>query len=466
MSTSTNTGVDAVAELRRIAGGARIASGADIPPHNLADARLGMAPGELPLAVAFPGTTEELAAIVRFCHARRIPVVPQGGLTGLSGGGVPLPGSVAIALDRFNRIEEIDTAAATMTVGAGVPLEIVQREADKAGFLFATDLGARGSARIGGNVSTNAGGNRVVRFGMTRASVLGMEVVLADGTVVTALNKMLKDNAGYDLKQLFIGSEGTLGIITRVVLRLIPKPRSVSTAFCGLASFDKVLELLARARAELGETLGAFEGMWPEFYRMAVEGGGKPPPLAGKHAIYVLVEALGSDPTRDADRFGEFLERALTGEIIEDAVVAQSEAERLQIWGIRDSSGEFLRTLGEHVGFDVSVAIGDTGAFVEDLAVRFAMALPETKPIFFGHVADGNLHIELTVKDGDAGAAVSEIVYDATRDWHGSVSAEHGIGTLKKKWLAHTRSPAEIALMRTIKAALDPDNILNPGKIL
>ncbi len=456
---------EVLAELRRIAGDARVAAGADIPPRHLADARLGMAPGELPLAVVYPSTTEELSAIVGFCHARRIPVVPQGGLTGLAGGGVPMPGSVAISLDRFNQIEEIDAAAATMTVGAGVPLETVQQAADKAGFLFALDLGARGSARIGGNVSTNAGGNRVVRFGMTRASVLGMEVVLADGTVVTSLNKMMKDNAGYDLKQLFIGSEGTLGIVTRVVLRLIPKPRSIATAFCGLSGFDRVLDLLGRARADLGETLGAFEGMWPEFYRVAVEEAGKQPPLAASHAIYVLVEALGSDPVRDAERFGDFLERALADGIIEDAVVAQSEAERRKIWEIRDSSAEFLRTLGAHVGFDVSVAIGDTGAFVEDLAGRFATALPGVTPIFFGHVADGNLHVELTVKDDAIGTALSQIVYDATRDWHGSVSAEHGIGTLKKKWLAHTRSPAEIALMRKIKAALDPENILNPGKI-
>lgn len=466
MTTDTNTGIDVIAALRRVAGDARIETGAEIQPRHLADARISMAPGELPLAVAYPGTTEELAAIVRFCHDRHIAVIPQGGMTGLSGGGVPLPGSVAISLDRFNRIEEIDSAAATMTVGAGVPLETVQQAADKAGFLFALDLGARGSARIGGNVSTNAGGNRVVRFGMTRASVLGMEVVLADGTVVTSLNKMMKDNAGYDWKQLFIGSEGTLGIVTRLVLRLIPKPRSAATAFCGLSGFDKVLAFLARARSDLGETMAAFEGMWPGFYRVAVEKGGKQPPLAGSHAIYVLVEALGSDPSRDADRFSEFMERALTDGLIEDAAIAQSESERRKIWDIRDSSGEFLRTIGEHVGFDVSVAIGDTGSFVEDLTRRFASAMPGVEPIFFGHVADGNLHIELGIMDSKSAAAISQIVYDTTRDWHGSVSAEHGIGTLKKKWLAHTRSPAEIALMRKIKAALDPDNILNPGKIL
>jgi FAD/FMN-containing dehydrogenase len=369
-----------IAALRRIVGENRVTTGNEIAPRHLADARLGMASGERPLAVVRPGNAEEIAGIVKLCRARKLPVVPQGGLTGLSGGAVPLPGSVVVSLDRLNTIEEIDTAAATITVGAGVPLEAVQRAADDAGFLFTLDLGARGSAQIGGNVATNAGGNRVVRYGMTRAAVLGMEVVLADGTVITSLNKMMKDNAGYDLKQLFIGSEGTLGIITRLVLRLVPKPRTVATAFCGLAGFDRVLAFLARARSELGDTLAAFEGMWPEFYRIAIDEGGKQPPLPQAHAIYVLIEAMGSDPARDPERFGEFMEGALADDLIADAVIAQSEAERRGIWSIRDSSAEFLRTLGTHFGFDVSVPIGSLGDFVDDLGRRLAAAFPKEKP--------------------------------------------------------------------------------------
>jgi FAD/FMN-containing dehydrogenase len=393
-------------------------------------------------------------------------VVPQGGMTGLAGGAVPLPGSVAIALDRLNRIEEIDAAAATMTVEAGVPLEIVQHVADDAGFLFALDLGARGSCHIGGVAATNAGGNRVLRFGMMRDLVLGMEVVLADGTIVTSLNKMMKNNAGYDLKHLFIGSEGTLGIITRLVLRLHPKPRSVATAFCGVAKFETVVPLLGHARAELGGTLAAFEVMWPEFYRIAIEEAGNRSPLPAAFACYVLVEAMGADPEHDAEAFAAFMEQALENGLIADAVIASSEAERSALWHIRDASSEFSRAPGLAAGFDVSVPVGDIGGFVEDVAGRLAAAFPDLRPAIFGHLADGNIHVEIMRVAGDqARHDIEEIVYGATRDWHGSVSAEHGIGLLKKPWLGHTRTPEEIALMRQLKATLDPDNLLNPGKV-
>lgn len=454
------------AALRRIVGERHVATGPDIAPGRLSDSRVAMPPGELPAAVVYPANAAEIAATVKLCRSMNVAVVPQGGMTGLAGGAVPLPGSVALALDRLNRIEEIDTAAATATVEAGVPLELVQRAADDAGFLFALDLGARGSCQIGGVAATNAGGNRVLRFGMMRDLVLGVEVVLADGTIVTALDKMMKNNAGYDLKQLFIGSEGTLGILSRLVLRLHPKPASIATAFCGLARFDDAIAFLGRARAELGGTLAAFEVMWPEFYRVAIEEAGNRPPLPAAFACYVLVETMGTDPERDPQRFVAFMERALEEGRIADAVVARSEAERSALWHIRDASGVFSRAPGVTAGFDVSVSVGDVGGFAEDVAARLAAAFPDLRPAIFGHLADGNVHVEvMRIADEQARRHIEAIVYGATRDWSGSVSAEHGIGTLKKQWLGHTRSPEEIALMRTLKAALDPVNILNPGKV-
>jgi FAD/FMN-containing dehydrogenase len=294
-----------------------------------------------------------------------------------------------------------------------------------------------------------------------------MEVVLADGTILTSLNKMMKNNAGYDLKHLFIGSEGTLGIVTRLVLRLHPKPRSVATAFCGLVKFDNVVAFLGRARAELGETLAAFEVMWPEFYRIAVEEAGRRPPLPPVFACYVLIEMMGADPARDPERFAAFMEQSLEDGLIADAIVAGSEAQRGELWHIRDASSEFTRVEGLAAGFDVSVPVGDIGSFVEDVVARLAAAFPDLRPAIFGHLADGNIHVEIRrIADEPARHEIEEIVYGATRDWGGSVSAEHGIGLLKTPYLAYSRTPEEIALMHKLKAALDPDNLLNPGKVL
>jgi FAD/FMN-containing dehydrogenase len=458
---------ETIAALRRIVGEGYVTTGTDISPGRRADGRVTMAEGEMPAALVAPANAAEISAVLKLCGSAGLAIVPQGGMTGLAGGAVPISGSVAIALDRLNRIEEIDTAAATMTVEAGVPLETVQRAADDAGFLFALDLGARGSARIGGVAATNAGGNRVLRFGMMRDHVLGMEVVLADGTIVTTLNKMMKNNAGYDLKHLFIGSEGTLGIITRLVLRLHPKPRSVATAFCGLMKFDDVVNFLSRARTELGGTLVAFEVMWPEFYRTAIEEAGRRPPLPQAFTCYVLIEAMGADPKRDPERFAAFMEQALDDGILANAVIAQSEAERGELWHIRDASSEFARALGVSAGFDVSVPVGDIGRFVEDVAARLVAAFPGLRPAIFGHLADGNVHVEMRdIPDEAARHEIEDIVYGATRDWSGSISAEHGIGLIKKPYLAHSRTPEEIALMRKLKAALDPGNLLNPDKIL
>ncbi|HEX4261362.1 MAG TPA: FAD-binding oxidoreductase [Acetobacteraceae bacterium] len=421
----------------------------------------------MPLAVTCPRNAAEVAAVLLACSEARVPVVPQGGMTGLAGGATPSAGCVALSLERMRAIEEIDVASATMTVQAGATLQSVQEAAEAADLFFALDIGGRGSCLIGGNVSTNAGGNRVLRYGMARALVLGIEVVLADGTIVTSLNKMLKNNAGYDLKQMFIGAEGTLGVITRLVLRLHPRPRSVCTALCALAGYEQVLQLLACTQAHLGGELAAFEVMWPDFYRLGTDALGRRAPLAHGCAYYVLLEQMGTDQARDEPHFSALIEGAVDDGIVENAVVAQSVAQSREIWAIRDSTGEFPRTFWPLLNFDVSIPIGEIGGFVEACSAQLAARWPEIRTVFFGHIADSNVHIVLNMGDAVLPAhEVEPLVYDCVRDWRGSISAEHGIGVLKREYLGHSRSEAEIAVMRRIKAALDPLGILNPGKVI
>jgi FAD/FMN-containing dehydrogenase len=423
-------------------------------------------PAEMfPVAVAYPRSTQDVAAILRLCNARGVPVVPQGGLTGLAGGGAPVAGCVAVSLSRMRAIEEVDPAAGTITVQAGVPLQAVQEAADAAGLLFPLDIGSRGSCLIGGNLSTNAGGNRVLRYGMTRDLVLGIEAVLADGTVITSLNKMQKNNAGYDLKHLFIGAEGTLGIITRAVLRLFPKPASMCTAFLALPDYAGVLDMLQRARTELGGTLSAFEVIWPEFYDLAITEHNVRAPLPRGHGLYILMESLGTDQARDTAQFQAMIEAALEAGTVEDAAIAQSGRDSRDMWALRDSVAEFNRTF-PHVGFDVSIPIADMQRFITDCKAHLAKADPGFKCLSFGHIADSNIHLCVQQTPGGlTKAEVDAIVYGRVRAFGGSVSAEHGIGSLKKPYLGHSRTPAEIELMRRVKAALDPAGILNPTKV-
>ncbi len=457
---------EVVAALRAELGAEVVLTGGDIPERNRDDWS-GLPPTQ-PLAVVRPRTTAEVAAALRVCHAHRQPVVPQGGLTGLCGGGRASESEVALSLERMIGVEEIDSATATMTVQAGTPLERVQQAADEAGFFVPLDLGARGSCAIGGNISTNAGGNRVIRYGMTREMVLGLEVVLADGTVLPSLNKLIKNNAGIDLKHLFIGSEGTLGVVTRAVLRLQPKPTSVQAAFCALADFGAVLALLQAARAGLGPALSAFEVMWHDYYHFATTRLGARAPIPADQPLYVLVEAQGTDEVADAARFESWLERTLETGIIADAALAQSLADTRAFWGVRDAVAEFRSVLGpEHASFDIGLPTGEMGAYVEDCRARLEEALPGVISLFYGHIGDGNIHIVASVP----GAAkqpkdvIDPIVYGLVRDRRGTVSAEHGIGTRKKRWLPDSRSPEEVAVMRTLKQALDPLGILNPGKV-
>ena len=418
-------------------------------------------------AIVRPKSTAQVATVLRACNAARQPVTAHGGRTGLVDGQITRRGDIVLSLERMNRIEDIDSAGRTMTAQAGVPLQVIQEAAANAGLYFPVDLGARGSCTIGGNVATNAGGNGVIRYGMTRDNILGLEAVLADGTVITSMNRMIKNNAGYDLKQLFIGSEGTLGVVTRVVLRLREAASSQNTALLASNDFTKVISLLKFLDRELGGTLSAFEVMWRDFYNLVTTPPAKSkPPLEQVHAFYVLIEARGGEPDTDGERFQAVLQRALEQGLIDDVVLAKSQAERAALWAIRDDVEQGHR-YGRPFIFDVSLQIRDMPAYVDRVKGELDRTWPGNRCFVFGHLGDGNLHYNIVVGDFSEAAkhSVERIVYDPLREINGSVSAEHGIGLQKKPYLALCRSAEEIALMRMLKQALDPNAILNPGKI-
>ena len=429
----------------------------------------GHGPAGTPACVVRPTSTQEVSGILKICfHAGRA-VVPQGGMTGLVGGGAPGEGEVVLSLERMNAVEEIDDTGRTMTAEAGVVLETAQSVADDAGFMMPVDLGARGSATLGGLISTNAGGNRVIRYGMMRQSVLGLEAVLADGTILTSMNRMLKNNAGYDLKQLFIGSEGTLGIVTRCVLRLAPKPLSTCTALVGMDKFESVLSYLSLLDTKLGGGLGAFEVMWSKYYDFVRERcPNLKPPLTPDHQFYVIAEFLGADPDGDTDKFENLLETASAQNLIQDGVVAQSESDREDLWAIREGAGEGFRTLSPMFTYDVSMPILTMDDFGTRAEADIEAAFPGATTLILGHVGDGNLHAVISVGDGSADAhkKVNDILYGIIRDLGGSVSAEHGIGTEKRDYLSWSRTDAEVEVMRMLKRTLDPKGLLNPGKVI
>lgn len=425
-----------------------------------------------PLVVVRPKTTEQVSATLRLCHEHHHPVTVQGGMTGLVGGSQTNPGDVVISMEFLQGVQEIDTVASTLTVWAGTPLQRVQEAAQAQGLYFAVDLGARGSCQIGGNIATNAGGNRVIRYGMLREQVLGLEVVLADGTVLTNLNKMLKDNAGYDLKQLFIGSEGTLGIVTRAVLRLHPLPTQTLTALCAVPNDEAVLDVLSRIRPEAGPSLLAFEVMWPDFYAFMterVEGIRSPLSHSQPDSRVILIEFAAGQSGIDNAALESMLEQASDAGLVTDAVIAQSGTQAESFWRIRDSVSEFPILFSPYTSFDVSLPIQTIGRFVTQLKGEILVQFPTAESLFFGHIGDSNLHIVVHVPGERASFPknkIDQIVYTLVKQFQGSVSAEHGIGTRKKPWLGHSRSAEEIALMKTIKAALDPHQILNRGKVI
>ncbi|SHN09546.1 FAD-binding oxidoreductase [Roseibium suaedae] len=457
-----------IEDLAQELGPKAVLMGPDVPVRNRTD--WSFLPQAAPLAVFRPSSTEEVSRILKTCSQAGIPVTPQGGMTGLCGGSRPLDGGVALSMERMTGIEQIDPDGMTMTVLAGTPLEVIQKAADEAGLFFALDLGARGSCAIGGNLSTNAGGNRVIRYGMARDLVLGLEVVLPDGTVLSMLNRMLKNNAGYDLKQLFVGAEGTLGVITRAVLRLHPKPGCVCAAMCVVNGYDKVLELLGTARRTLGPFLSAFEVMWADYWHQATERvpGGKAPVSIGDGTHVVLIEVQGLDDEIDGARFSAWLEQLFEKGVIEDGAVAQTLSDMADFWGTRDAAAEFANpaVIGPHISFDIGLPIRR----IEEFVTRSKPALLEQfgcHSVHYGHVGDGNIHIVAWVPGADPQplSDVSTVVYGIVRELGGTVSAEHGIGLLKKPYLKHTRDDAQVDLMRRIKRSVDPDWIVNATKI-
>ena len=410
-----------------------------------------------------PESTEQLSSVVRLCHDHGQSVVVRGGVTGLVEGAGSTADDVLISLERMNRVESIDEWDGIAVVQAGAILQTVQEHVAAKGLLFPLDFGARGSATIGGAVATNAGGLNVLRYGMMRNLVLGLEAVLADGTVVSSMNQMLKNNTGYDLKQLFIGSEGTLGIVTRAVIRLHPQTTSRQTAMLAVEDFESVVRLLQAMRSGLAGTLSAFEVMWNNYFRSVTGDNGHVAPLSRDHAYYVLAEAEGVNPDADDERFLSVLEAQLEAGGVADALIPKSGTERDALWVIRE---EFDSALPAYI-YDVSMPINAMPTYVDRLEQGIESWRSDASCDVFGHIADGNLHIFVRPSDNDEyRQAADRIVYESLHGLGGSISAEHGIGIEKRDWLGATRSDAEIELMRALKRTLDPANILNPGKIL
>ncbi len=414
-----------------------------------------------------PESTEEVSKILSVCNQAGQPVIVHGGLTGLVYGTRTSADQLILSLERMNSIEEIDPVGRTLTCQSGVTLQNIQEKAESENMIFPLDLGARGSCSIGGNISTNAGGNRVIRYGMTRDSVLGIEAVTSDGTILSSMNRMIKNNAGYDLKQLFIGTEGTLGIVTRCVLRLREAPISQNTALVGIEDFPSIVKFLKHIDSGLGGNMSAFEVMWKEFYEMVTNSlDEKSLPLKKNIPYYVLVESMGSDQVKDEEHFESLLQKALEDSVIVDAVLAKSEKERKALWAFRDDV-EKQAQYGPTVMFDVSLPINEMEEYVSKVDLNLQKHWKEFHHIVWGHLADGNLHLVVGTGnlESDTIQKIENSVYEPLERIGGSISAEHGIGLEKKPYLHLSRSEAEINYMKALKDTFDPKGILNPGLI-
>jgi FAD/FMN-containing dehydrogenase len=428
--------------------------------------------GRSPLVLR-PASTAEVAAICRLATAHGIALVPQGGNTGLVGGQTPHHGEVVVSMRRMDRIREVDTASNTMTCEAGVVLQVAQQRAADVDRLFPLSLGAEGSCTIGGNLSTNAGGTAALAYGVAREMALGLEVVLADGRVLNALSKLKKDNTGYDLRNLFIGAEGTLGIITAATLKLFPKPRAVETAFVGLQSPAEALKLLAISQAEAAGALTSFELLSEIAVDFSIRHGiDIRGPLAAKHPWYVLMEL--SSPRDDAGATLEaILARGLEDGIVDDAVIASNLSQRKAFWKLRDEMSAAQKPEGGSIKHDISVPVAAVPDFIAEADAAVVRLIPGSRPVPFGHLGDGNLHYNVSQPVGADTAdflarwhEVNAVVFDIVRKMGGSISAEHGIGVLKRDELPDVKDKVALELMRAFKAMLDPLGIMNPGKVL
>ena len=429
-------------------------------------------------AVVQPDTVHDVAAVVRWCASRRIPIVPQGGNTGLSGGATPDPSgqAIVVSLARLRSIRALDPINQSITAEAGCILADIQRAAAEAGRLFPLSLAAEGSCTIGGNLSTNAGGVQVLRYGNARELCLGLEVVTAEGEIWDGLRGLRKDNTGYDLRDLYIGSEGTLGLITAATLKLFPMPAGQGTALVAVADPHAALALLERAQRRLSATLTAFELMSDLCIRLVERH--FPDcrlPFESRSPYYVLLEC--SHPENEAAAQASLealLEEAVDGSLISDAVLAASIAQSRSLWALRENISEAQGAEGKNIKHDVSVPISQIASFVDTAGAALARAYPGVRPVVFGHLGDGNLHYNVSPANGDRDEAaflalqddINRIVHDEVVAQRGSISAEHGLGQLRRDEAARYKSKVEIALMRRIKQALDPLGIMNPGKVL
>jgi FAD/FMN-containing dehydrogenase len=419
-----------------------------------------------------PASTAEVSSLLAICNESDTKVVTQGGNTGLVGGQIPLHGEVLLSTKRLNKLRALDASGMTMTVEAGITLADVQRLAEEKNLLFPLSLASEGSATIGGNIATNAGGTHVLRYGMTRALVLGLEVVLANGTVLPMLRALHKDNSGYDLKQLFIGSEGTLGVVTAASLRLFPKPEVTVTVFVAVPSPAAAVALLARMQHSSGGMLSAFELMPRialDFVTRHIEG--TRDPFGAPSPWYVLMEATGGKEMNLAASFEKGLESAMGDGLALDAVVAASQAQAAALWKLREGISEAQKREGASIKHDISVPVASIPDFLSKAVPAVQALLPDARAVSFGHLGDGNLHFNFNARTaGDDPAflaqwdEVQQIVHDLVKEFGGSISAEHGIGAMKVGSLPRYKSHEELDAMRALKAAFDPKNILNPGK--
>ncbi|WP_082130478.1 FAD-binding oxidoreductase [Kiloniella spongiae] len=427
--------------------------------------------------VVLPKTTQEVSDVVKLCAEYNIGIVPQGGHTGLVSGGIPFPGDNAIVLStsRLNKIRAIDPANNTMIVEAGCILQTIQEHAAKHDRLFPLSLGAEGSCQIGGNIATNAGGINVIRYGNTRQLILGLEVVTPTGEIWDGLRALQKDNTGYDLKQLYIGSEGTLGIITAAVLQLFPKPKEQQTAILALRDLDTSLPLLNLAQAMLGDALTSFELLpWIGIDFAQKHGQGVIDPIEGQYDWYILMEAsVAINHSNLKDHFDNYLETAFEKGWIKDGVLAQNKTQSDCFWLLRENITLCQKAEGGSIKHDISVPVSSVPAFIKMANEAVQKLIPGIRPHPFGHLGDGNIHYNLSQPINmnkqdylDRWEEVNRVVHDIVHSFNGSISAEHGIGRVKRDENQHYKSPIEIQLMKSIKTTLDPKGIMNPGKLI
>ncbi len=427
-------------------------------------------------AIVRPGSTDEVSRVLAYCNAHRVRIVPQGGNTGLVGGQIPSQAGdeIVLSLRRMDRIREIDPTANILVVDAGVTLMRAQEEADSHDRLFPLSLPSEGSCTIGGNLSTNAGGVAAVAYGVARDLVMGVEVVLADGRIMSNLTRVKKDNTGYDLKNLFIGAEGTLGVITGAVLKLFPKPRARATAFVGLASPRQALGLLDIALSRAGADVKSFE-IIP---RIGIDfdlrhGANTRDPLQDRHAWYVLIELASQTDAAVETTLENLLAEAIEQGLVEDAAIAASLDQRNDFWRLRELLSEVQKYEGGSIKHDVSVPISSAPAFLADAERDVTALIPGARMVAFGHLGDGNIHCNVSQPVGadkraflDRWHDVNHVVHGLVGKYDGSISAEHGIGVMKREELPDVKDPVALDLMRMLKRSLDPNGILNPGKVL